>query len=110
MPRSPGVVQFQCVMSPELRNTLDAAAVALRSPGSESANLDRGEMSRRLFRWFLTLPRQDQLQILSEGVQLEDSAVASRYGDATEAKTRVTNAGTRIVKVKPDRKRADKLD
>ena len=65
MARAPDVVQFQCVMPPELRNALDKAAIDLRVPGGETASLDRGEMSRRLFRWFLALPAEDRARIVA---------------------------------------------
>jgi len=80
MPRSPDMVQFQCVMRPVLRNALDAAAIALRDPDGETASLDRGEMSRRLFRWFLSLPQEERAKIMKVGKEIADQEPATQAG------------------------------
>lgn len=108
MARAPDVVQFQCVMSPELRNALDRAAVDMRIPAGETAGLDRGEMSRRLFRWFLSRSMAERHSILAEAIGMPD--VPSPRDDPAPSKITIKAAGGSITDVKSNRKRPDKLN
>lgn len=99
MARRPEDVQVQIVMPPEMRTEIDEALLKLRDSVPTERLMDRGMMLRFLARWFLSLPRDEQLQAVLAG------KAAKEIGEATASRPTKKTRGRALAARKVDPKR-----
>lgn len=70
MARRPEDVQIQVVMSEEMRRDLGKAALTHQDEVERDRLMSRGPMLGYIAKWFLSRPREEQLEVIREGKRL----------------------------------------